>query len=261
MEKSQSTTPIEKPAVSDRKLEANRKNALKSTGPRTAKGKSHSRRNAIRHGLYMDHTKIELCQEQQEEFDELCFQIWCDLQPVGILEELAVQRIAMFEWKSIRLWRYENAMVGIATRNVVNRQDEEEARKSELFRKNSFGVPQRVTDEENHSGNGASQGLSPSMTETAFSKPDSLQVPEEKSPAVLFAENYRDMLDWNITAAEVDSEAVPHPIILDKIHRAQRAIEKGRNDAFKQLNKTRKWRQKINIKDFQMNFDDEVVTV
>jgi hypothetical protein len=42
----------EKPAVvSQRKLNANRKNALKSTGPKTARGKAHSRRNAFTHGL------------------------------------------------------------------------------------------------------------------------------------------------------------------------------------------------------------------
>ena len=38
-------------AVSQRKLNANRKNALKSTGPKTARGKAHSRRNAVTHGL------------------------------------------------------------------------------------------------------------------------------------------------------------------------------------------------------------------
>jgi hypothetical protein len=38
-------------AVSEAKLQANRANAKKSTGPRTARGKASSRRNALRHGL------------------------------------------------------------------------------------------------------------------------------------------------------------------------------------------------------------------
>jgi hypothetical protein len=38
-------------AISEAKLQANRANAKKSTGPRTARGKAWSRRNALRHGL------------------------------------------------------------------------------------------------------------------------------------------------------------------------------------------------------------------
>jgi hypothetical protein len=34
-----------------RRLEANRENARRSTGPRTEEGKRRSRRNAVRHGL------------------------------------------------------------------------------------------------------------------------------------------------------------------------------------------------------------------
>lgn len=35
----------------ERKVRANRENARRSTGPRTAAGKSRARRNALRHGL------------------------------------------------------------------------------------------------------------------------------------------------------------------------------------------------------------------
>ena len=37
--------------TSYRQIEANRRNALRSTGPRTDAGKQVSRRNAVRHGL------------------------------------------------------------------------------------------------------------------------------------------------------------------------------------------------------------------
>ena len=37
--------------ISERKLAANRRNASRSSGPRTLRGKSRSSRNAVRHGL------------------------------------------------------------------------------------------------------------------------------------------------------------------------------------------------------------------
>jgi len=42
----------ERRVVSLRKLQANRQNALRSTGPRTARGREYSRRNALKHGLF-----------------------------------------------------------------------------------------------------------------------------------------------------------------------------------------------------------------
>ena len=41
----------QKPAVSEARMRANRENAKKSTGPKTARGKANSRFNAVTHGL------------------------------------------------------------------------------------------------------------------------------------------------------------------------------------------------------------------
>jgi len=41
-----------KPNVSSRRVEANRRNALKSTGPRTPFGKKMVARNAVKHGFF-----------------------------------------------------------------------------------------------------------------------------------------------------------------------------------------------------------------
>src|SRR4051812_45228956 len=76
----------EKSAVSDRKREANRQNAQKSTGPRTERGKSHSAGNAITHGLYAKNANFVLSQESKEQFSDLCLRFHFDLMPIGAVE-------------------------------------------------------------------------------------------------------------------------------------------------------------------------------
>jgi hypothetical protein len=46
-------------SASARKIAANRKNSEKSTGPKTRKGKAHSRRNALKLGLFAMDVRIE----------------------------------------------------------------------------------------------------------------------------------------------------------------------------------------------------------
>ncbi len=48
-----SQTSQPKKPISDARLRANRQNAKKSTGPKTARGKGYSRRNAVKHGLLL----------------------------------------------------------------------------------------------------------------------------------------------------------------------------------------------------------------
>jgi hypothetical protein len=68
----QSTAPTKRP-VSLRKIEANRKNAQKGTGPKTARGKANSSRNAIKHGVLIGEVLITAGdgQENTKLFHEL----------------------------------------------------------------------------------------------------------------------------------------------------------------------------------------------
>src|SRR5262249_26633907 len=56
---------VEGPMTSLRQIEANRHNALKSTGPKTENGKQRSRRNALRHGFTAE-TVIEPLESPDE---------------------------------------------------------------------------------------------------------------------------------------------------------------------------------------------------
>jgi hypothetical protein len=101
--------------VSARKIAANRQNALKSTGPKTSRGKANSRTNALKHGLFaMDLCIASLTKwEDPDEYQKLLDRLTDSYQPVGAAEELEVQQIAVCWWKRSRAWRYENAEIAI----------------------------------------------------------------------------------------------------------------------------------------------------
>ncbi|CAA9383576.1 MAG: hypothetical protein AVDCRST_MAG01-01-112 [uncultured Rubrobacteraceae bacterium] len=91
--------------TSDKKAEANRRNALKSTGPKTPEGKDAVRLNAVRHGLRAE--EILLPGEDEEALGELGERLRAELQPVGELENLLVDRIISAYWRLRRTGRVE----------------------------------------------------------------------------------------------------------------------------------------------------------
>lgn len=82
--------------VTEQQLEANRRNAAKSTGPRTAEGKHRSSRNALKHGLLAREVVILDGDgaETEADFDALLADLSDELRPRGVIEETLVERIA-----------------------------------------------------------------------------------------------------------------------------------------------------------------------
>lgn len=83
--------------ISEKKLAANRRNAQRSTGPKTPAGKSISKWNSIKHGLLAKSAVISEC-EDQEKFEHLLLVLRAELQPCSIVEEMLVERIAYEYW-------------------------------------------------------------------------------------------------------------------------------------------------------------------
>ncbi len=94
--------------ASERQREANRRNALKSTGPRTDAGKAASRTNAVTHGL-LSNVVLIADDPEQETLGLLREQMNEDLAPVGALEEFLVDRIVSAMWRLRRALRVESA--------------------------------------------------------------------------------------------------------------------------------------------------------
>ena len=103
--------------VSQKQLEANRRNAQHSTGPRGPRGKSVSRMNAFKHGLLARQVVARGCffEESPNEFKTLCREYHENLAPDGPLEEMLVSQIIMVIW---RLRRVRTAEAGEVATNV-----------------------------------------------------------------------------------------------------------------------------------------------
>jgi hypothetical protein len=95
------------------KIEANRDNALASTGPRTAEGRAIVSGNAIRHGL-LSWKPVIPGLENPEDWQTHLDRTLDSLAPVGYMETLLAERVALLLWRLGRVARYEGEAVAIA---------------------------------------------------------------------------------------------------------------------------------------------------
>ena len=91
----------------------NRKNALRSTGPRTQEGKAIVAWNALKHGLLSRETVLYT--ESRTAFRALAASLLEHLQPVGVLECLLVDRIVANTWRLRRVHVVESDLLSDAT--------------------------------------------------------------------------------------------------------------------------------------------------
>src|SRR5438067_12404571 len=78
--------------ISRKRIRANRRNARKSTGPKSAEGKRIVSRNALVHGLRSQHFPV-LPYENSAEYREFEEAMERDLYPQGILQRQVVHQI------------------------------------------------------------------------------------------------------------------------------------------------------------------------
>src|SRR5271154_6247900 len=93
-------------ALTQRRLEANRRNATRSTGPRTAQGKARVARNAIKHGFFASQQKWT--PDQHRDFEETLLGLRDELKPRDALEESCVVTMAQSWVRMAAVLRYEN---------------------------------------------------------------------------------------------------------------------------------------------------------
>jgi hypothetical protein len=95
--------------VSPQKLAANRANAQQSTGPQTEAGKEKSAQNSYQHGFYAKRLFPTSRERDRDgaDYDDLVKGIRNHFRPIGFMENLCVERIAVEMLRSARLLGYE----------------------------------------------------------------------------------------------------------------------------------------------------------
>jgi len=88
---------------------ANRRNAQKSTGPRTSEGKAAISQNAVKHGLLTRQDVIS--SESQADFDLYREQLLAELAPVSPMESMLAERIVTLSWRLKRVCRIQNQVI------------------------------------------------------------------------------------------------------------------------------------------------------
>jgi len=96
-----------------KQIEANRRNALKSTGPTTPEGKERSRRNALRHGLTAETVIGGL--EDPEDYQAFEAAVTRDYDVESAVERELVLRLASVLWRLRRATGIETALFDSVT--------------------------------------------------------------------------------------------------------------------------------------------------
>jgi hypothetical protein len=94
-----------------KQIEANRLNALKSTGPRTEEGKQRSRQNALRHGLTAETVIPSL--ENAADYQVFEATIYAEYQPRTASSRELVARLASVLWRLRRCTSIETGLMQI----------------------------------------------------------------------------------------------------------------------------------------------------
>jgi hypothetical protein len=120
---------IVKKKISDKQLIANRLNSMKSTGPRTARGRQRSSMNNLRSG--MRSKKDVLPNENAALYEERRQGALKSLAPRGDAERTLVLRFVRLEWRGERGERAENARAAQRIHDVIEGAEQREAAEAE----------------------------------------------------------------------------------------------------------------------------------
>jgi len=104
--------------TSDKQVAANRVNSRKSTGPKSEIGKEVAKLNAVKHGGLSPLPVLPEV-EKRDDWEAHLTGTLSSLAPVGHLETVLAERVALLLWRMNRVARFERGGTGIGQERVV----------------------------------------------------------------------------------------------------------------------------------------------
>jgi hypothetical protein len=146
--------------TSFRQIEANRRNAHGSTGPRTEDGKRQSRRNALRHGLTAETVIHGL--EDSDDYRAFEAAVIADYDAHTAVERELVLRLASLLWRLRRIISIETDLLRIQSDIARERRAEFRGQPTEPNEAagSSIGSPPVVFDSQQEDAGGGDDGAS-----------------------------------------------------------------------------------------------------
>ena len=96
--------------ATEKQINANRKNAQKSIGPKTDEGKAAVSQNAVKHGLF---AQSVIKGENEAAYEAFHDKMVAEMKPVGPMEILLVERIVSLWWRLERAERIQNQAIDV----------------------------------------------------------------------------------------------------------------------------------------------------
>ena len=105
--------------TSEKQIAANRENARKSTGPRTETGRDIAKLNAVKHGGLSPLPVLPEV-ETTDAWEVYLAGTLASLAPVGHLETVLAERVALILWRMNRVARFEREITAVGQERVVD---------------------------------------------------------------------------------------------------------------------------------------------
>jgi hypothetical protein len=108
-----------------RQIEANRRNAAKSTGPRSVEGKAVSSRNALQSGIHAE--SVIITDEDPEALTQLAETFYRDHQPETAMERALLDNIIRDTWLLTRFFRIDAEIIDYKIEDALYKKEDNQA--------------------------------------------------------------------------------------------------------------------------------------